>query len=203
MAVELLTETPSLLREGHLIFFTGGWPSNTQKDGRWFRVERSHQIKLDVPRIVSAGNSIDLDFAVPAGGDITDLNLSLIPTNSHTLYELLFGMKGLPFVYPRYNNSYYQKLEASNVVPDTSDADLRYLGFYDEGDSPFDAPRLREHVVQNQQAPVLRVYNDQIDDEALIFRFIINRCRLVDAIQPPEDLRRVARIAKYHEWFNY
>ena len=202
MAFELLTEVPSLLREGHFVYFEGGWPA--AKDQKWFQVERSQQIKLDIPRIVSAGSSIDLDFSAPAGGGIADLNLSLLPTNSDTLYEMLLGMKGLPSAYPMYNNSYYQKLEVTGIVPDTGDRNLRYLGFYDELDSPFEAPRLREYVVKDQQPPVLRVYNDQIGDEALIIRFIINRCRLVQKQAPAsEEIRRVARTAKYHAWFGW
>lgn len=201
MAVEFLTETPSLLREGHYVFFEGGWPA--AKNQKWFQVQRAQQIKLDIPRIVTAGSSIDLDFSAPAGGGIGDLNLSLLPTNGATLYELLLGMKGLPSLYPMYNNTYYQKLEVTGILPDTGDRNLRYLGSYDALDSPFEAPRLREHVVKDQQPPVLRVYNDQTLDEPLIIRFIINRCRLAETSQPPEDLRRVARIAKYHEWFNW
>lgn len=204
MAIELLTETPSLLREGHYIVFQGGWPEGTGKNGRWFQVERTQQIKLDVPRIVASGGSIDLDFGAPAAGGIADLSLSLVPTSSDTLYEMLIGIKGNPLVYPMYNNSYYQKLEVTNVVPATDNADRRYLGFYDEHDSPFAAPRLREYVVQDQQLPVLRVYNDQIVDEPLVLRFLINRCRLIQAVAPPqEDIRRLARIAKYHNWTIY
>lgn len=199
MAVELLMETPALLREGHYIFFDGGWPD--AKDQKWFQVQRSHQVKLDIPRIVSTGASIDLDFSAPAGGGLADLNLSLLPTVGDTLYELLIGLKGNVFVYPMYNNSYFQKLEVTNIVPDTGDRNLRYLGFFDESDSPFESPRLREYVVKDQQPPVLRLYNDQIIDEALVIRFIINRCRLAQAANPPEDIRRVARIAKYHDWF--
>ena len=203
MAFELLTETPALLREGHAIFFEGGWPASTAKNQKWFQVERTQQIKLDIPRIVSSGGSIDLDFSAPAGGGITDLNLSLLPTNGDTLYEMLVGLKGLVSVYPMYNNSYFQKLEVTNVAPDTGDRNLRYLGFYDELDSPYESPRLREYVVKNQQPPVLRLYNDQIGDEVLIMRFIINRCRLVETSARSEEVRRVARVAKYHAWFGW
>ena len=66
MAFELLTEVPSLLREGHFVYFDGGWP--TAKDKNWFQVERTQQIKLDIPRIVSDGSSIAIDFSPPAGG---------------------------------------------------------------------------------------------------------------------------------------
>ena len=203
MAIELLTEVPSLLREGHFVFFEGGWTDSTKKDQKWFQVQRTQQIKLDIPRIVSAGSSIDLDFAAPSGGGIGDTNLSLLPTSGDTLYEILLGLKGMPFMYPMYNNTYFQRLEVTNVLPDTGDRNLRYLGFYDELDSPFEAPRLREHVIKDQQPPVLRLYNDQILDEVLIIRFIINRCRLVETPLRSEEMRRLGRVLKYHAWFNY
>ena len=203
MAIELLTEVPSLLREGHFVFFEGGWTDSTKKDQKWFQVQRTQQIKLDIPRIVSAGSSIDLDFAAPSGGGIGDTNLSLLPTSGDTLYEILLGLKGMPFMYPMYNNMYFQRLEVTNVLPDTGDRNLRYLGFYDELDSPFEAPRLREHVIKDQQPPVLRLYNDQILDEVLIIRFIINRCRLVETPLRSEEMRRLGRVLKYHAWFNY
>ena len=199
MAVELLTETPRLLQDGHYIAFEGGWPAD--KNNKWFRVERAQQIKLDIPRIVASGSSIDLDFSAPAAGGIADLSISLLPTGGDTLYELLIGMKGNVFMYPMYNNSYFQKLDVTNVAPDTGDRNLRYLGFFDENDSPFEAPRLREHVVKDQQPPVLRLYNDQIVDEPLVIRFIVNRCKLIPTNAPSEELRRVARIAKNHSWF--
>ena len=203
MAIELLSESPALLREGHYIYFDGGWPSATAKNQKYFQVQRTQQIKLDIPRIVSTASSIDLDFSAPAAGGISDLNLSLLPVNGDTLYEFLIGMKGMPFMYPMYNNSYYQKLEVTGIYPDTGDRNLRYLGFFDELDSPFEAPRLREYTVKDQQPPVLRLYNDHINDEVLIIRFIINRCRILETQSRTEEIRRVARVAKYHEWSFY
>ena len=203
MAWEQHTEIPLLLREGHYLYFVGGWPAPSMKEGKWFRVDRAQQIKYDVNRIVAATSSIDLDFAVPAGGGLGDKNLSLIPQNTDTLYELLLGIKGNVLVYPIYNNSYYLRLEATNVLPDTSNARLRYIGFWDESDSAFDAPKLREYVIKDQQAPVLRLYNDMFLDEPAELRFIVNRTKLIEAPPPSEEVRRVARVVKYHTYFVY
>ena len=201
MAFELLTETPPLLREGHFINFIGGWPE--AKDNKWFRVERVQQIKYDVARIVAADSSIDLDFRAPSGGGLADKNLSLIPNKDQTCYELLMGFKGNALVYPMYANSYFGKLETTNVVPDTGNTRLRYLGFFDEDDSPFNAPRLREHVVRDQEPPVLRVYNDYPIDERLVIRIIVNRVMLVAVSAVAENIRQVARVAKHHQYFTY
>lgn len=203
MTWELLTDTPPLLREGHYITFQGGWPAPTAREGYWFRVEIAQPVKYDVNSIIASAASVDLDFSIPAGGGVGAKNLSLMPTNPLTAYELLLSLKGNCLVYPMYNNSYYLRLEATNVVPSVTDARLRYLGFYDEEDSPLDHPRLREIITYNQQAPVLRLYNDQFLDESMILRFIVNRLKLAEAHPPPEEIRRVARVARYFPSYSW
>ena len=203
MSWEQLVETPQLLREGHLIYFTGGWPEPSGRNDKWFSVQRTQQVKYDVNRIVASGSSIDLDFAIPAGGGVGDKNLSLMPTAPDTMYELLMSIKGNVLVYPIYNNSYFQKLEASNVIPDTSNGRLRYLGYWDEGDSPANEPKLREYIIKDQQAPVLRLYNDMFGDEPSQLRFIINHIKLVETQPPSQEMRRLARIATYHTSYKY
>ena len=199
MAFELLTTPPSLLREGHIIHFEGDWPDS--KKDKWFRVDRAWQIKFDVARIVASADSQDLRFEAAAGSDpVGNTNLALIPDKPGTVYELLMGMKGNLLAYPRYADSFLLSLEKSGVTPSTSDVDLRYLGFYDEEDSPFEAPRLREYTVKDQETPVLRLYNDGTIAEKMVLRFIVNRCKLlqVDPSSVSERERSLVRIAKYH-----
>lgn len=207
MAWELLTETPGLLREGHFLTFVGRWPATATfaKDGMWFRVERAQQIKYDVAKQVAPASSYDIDFRIPAGGGVSNTSLSLLPEKAETVYELLLGMKGNLLVYPLYGNTYYLKLEGTSVIPTTGDAQLRYLGFYDEEDSPFAAPRLREHVIAGQEPPMLRLYNDQFIDERIVLRFIVNRIKIneIDPMKLSEEQKRLARVVKYHAWFNY
>lgn len=197
MAFELLTETPDLLKERYLVQFSIGWPDETHKSGQLFRVERTIQVKYDVGRIIAAGETQDLDFAVTTGG-IGDNNLALIPQNPLTMYELLIGFKGNPLVYPRYANEYYLKLEATGVLPDTGNARRRYLGFYDRRDSPFTAPRLREHTVRYMETPVFRVHNDGDLAEKVVFRFIVNRCLLAPATNVTQEERQRARLIKHY-----
>lgn len=200
MAFELLTAVPSLLREGHLIRFVGNWP--VAKLDKWFVVDRSYQIKYDVARIISSANSQDLRFSEAAGSDpVASNNLALLPKSEDTVYELLVGLKGNLLAYPRYSDRYLLGLEASGVAPNVTDAELRYLGFYDEGDTPFEEPRLREYTVAGQETPVIRLYNDLDQAERGVMRFIVNRCRILatDPAQIPEAERSRARIAKYHD----
>lgn len=205
MAFELLSETPPLLRSGHVVFFEDKtW--DPKYAGKWFRVVRAQQVPYNIGRIVSANASIDLDFSAPAGGGVGDTNLSLLPDHAEELFEILFGIKGTPLVYPRYQNQYFLSLAVTNVIPDTGDANLRYLGFYNQDDSPFDEPRLREHIVKdNGGVPVLRVYNDFATDEKIVLRAIVNRIRMDEvkatAVSPEVQLR--ARRLKHHKSFAY
>lgn len=203
MAWELLTETPPLLREGHILRFIGAWPDR-YKD-RWFRADLSQQIKYDVTRIVGAGTSFDVDFRSPSGGGVSDSQVSLLPERQNTVYEILLGLKGNPLVYPQYNNSFYLKLEVTGVLPTLTHSQLRYVGFYDEDDSPVESPRLREYTVHDQEPPVLRLYADTDLDERLTMRFIVNRLLIteIDKSQLSADLQSRARVAKYHNLFTY
>lgn len=202
MAFELLTTEPALLRESHLLRFAGNWPA--AKKDKWFMVDRSYQIKYDVSRIVSSGDSQDLRFEAASGSDSVGANnLALVPKAEDTVYELLVGIKGNVLVYPRYYDRYLLSLEgASGIGPDVTDAEQRYLGFYDEMDSPFEAPRLREYVVAAQETPVVRLYNDHSQAERVVLRFIVNRCRILVVDNPaslPDVERNRTRVAKYHD----
>jgi len=202
MAWEQLVEIPSLLREGFIVHFVGGWPDAVNKNNKYFQVERAFQIKYDVGRVIAAGDTQDISFgSVSAGIDANDIGL--LPAATNTLYEILMGFKGYPLVYPRYENAYYLRLQVTNVTPDITNERLRYLGFWEEKDSPFDAPKLREYTVSSQDAPVLRCYGDADIDQAIRFRFLVNSCRLGEIASPTQEQRKVAREVRWHGWFNY
>lgn len=205
MAFELLTETPGLLRVGHVLRFDGsGW--DEKYADKWFRVAQAQQIKYDISRVISANTSRDLDFASPAGGGVSDTALSLMPDKEDTLYEQLWGIRGTPLVYPMYENRYFLQLEITRVAPDTGDERLRYLGFYDQNDSSLAMPRVREYVVKvNNGTPVLRLYNDFDLDELMILRVVVNRVRLEKKAEAdiPENIRPMARIIRHHRSFSW
>ena len=184
---ELLTDAPQLLRDGHVVFFDDQWPEGTQKNNKWFEVISQYKVRYEVARNIASGVPIDLSFASVSAG-IDNTNLALLPTNTDTLYEILFGFKTSSIlVYPFFNSSFLHNLEAENVTPTVTDDQLRYLGFWEPEDSPFEEPRIRDHLVYYQQAPMLRLYNDESDlADRIVFRFIVNRCTLKE-IQPPRD----------------
>jgi len=203
VAIELLAEMPSLLKERHIVHFGEGWPDTFKN--KFFRVARPQQIEYTATYIITADDTFDLDFDKPSGGGVDGTYKSLLPVSSSTLYEILIGFKGLPVVYPRYNNSYFGKLEVANVLPDTTDDRLKYLGFYSQLQSPFCSPKLREYTVVEQQPPQLRLFNNMPNDERLVIRFVVNRCKVekVDErnLNPAEKER--ARELQYHTVFTW
>ena len=195
---EQLIDAPLLLRPGHLVHFDNEWPSGTNKQDKWFKVLTQYQIKYDVARNIASGATIDLSFdSVTTGIDNT--NLALLPINPDTLYEILLGFKTSDvMVYPYFANSFVLGLEATNVLPVVADRatrpfrELRYLGFWEPEDSPYDAPRIREHTVKGQEPPVLRLYNDGGLADRIVVRILVNRCTLEET-QAPRDQQLLDR----------
>lgn len=205
MAVELLPETPTLLKERHVIHFSPGWPAVWEK--KFFRVALTQQVEYEATYIISAGsgNTYDVDFDKPSTGGVSAAYKSLLPTSPDTVYEILIGIKGLVVIFPRYNNSYFGKLEVSNVVPDPADTSLKYLGFIGERQSPYYSPRLREYTVKDVQPPALRLFNNMPNEERVVLRFIVNRCR-VDTVSEgnlSREERERAREAKHFSIFTW
>lgn len=205
MAWELFAETPGLLRTGHVVHFSEKWAKEWA--GKWFKVLLGQPISYDVTKIVApgSGNTYDLDFGAPAAGDVSATYLSLLPTSPHTVYEILMGIKGLVAIYPRYNNSYWLKLETALCVPDPTDSRRKFLGAYRSIDSPYYEPRLRVHTIKDQTPPQLRLFNDFSMDESSIMRFIVNRCKVEEVYEGAisEQERRVAREVKHFDIFTW
>lgn len=205
MAFELLTEVPNLLREGHIMHFSEKWDDKWAK--KYFRVELAQQMQYDVHKIVPPGTAApsqqDLSFSAPAGGGVTHTRLSLLPESNSTVYEMLFGFKGLVLLFPRYNDKYFLELETTGVHPDLTNSMLRFLGYYSQTHSPYYAPKLREFTVKDQAPPVLRLFNPMITDEMLDITIIVNRCKVETVAEAAltEQERRVAREIRHFSIF--
>jgi len=197
MAFELMTEVPSLLREGYVMYFDDKWAKEWAK--KYFRVEIAQQMEYHTSRIVAPGTSApanqDISFDKPAGGGVSNTYMSLLPESSETVYEILMGIKGLVLVYPRYNDRYFLQLEVTGVQPDLTNSLLRFLGCYTHEHSPYYAPKLREHTVTDQTPTVLRLFNPFVNDETIDLRFIVNRCKVVEVAEADltDQERRAAR----------
>ncbi len=205
--MELLMEVPNLLKTGHIIHFGNAWPE--AKAQKYFRVERANQLVYDVSRIVAPGYASsgasgtdvaiqDIGFDAPNAGAVSDALISLLPTKDITMYEILLGFKGLGMVYPRFANRYQQQLETSLVLPTPSSSALAWLGFFDSQQSPWYAPKVRLYTVKDQEPPHLYLFNPYQDDEKIVARFVVNKCKLVSVSQPTEQDKKVARELTYY-----
>jgi len=200
--MELLVDTPMLLKEGHIVHFGEGWRSDKEK--KYFKVLQTQQLTYDVCRIVSPGNANiqDISFEAPNQGGVSNAYISLLPVNSKTMYETLCGFKGLCMVYPRYGNRYQLQLETSQVLPTPTDATyLAWMGYYDANQSPYFAPKIRIYTLKDQEPPHWFLFNPYQDDEKIVVRNLVNKCLLDLLPNPSEVEKRVAREVTYYTKF--
>lgn len=180
-------QTPEILKRNHYVYFDDDWPDGSGKRNTWWRVERQYRVKYDVARNIASGDTQDLSFSAASSG-IDNLNLALLPVSRDTLYEVLVGWKTRDIlVYPYFRNDFVHELEATNVTPDVTDQEQRYIGFWEPEDSPWDEPRIREHVISDQEPPQLRLYNDGALADRIVFRFIVNHCNLMQLQSAPDQ----------------
>ncbi len=197
--MELLVETPSLLKDGYIVHFGDGWRND--KANKYFRIKQTQQLPYDVSRIVATGNGgiQDISFEAPNNGGVNNSYISLLPVNTKTLYEILVGFKGTPMIYPRYANRYQLQLEESQVLPTPTDTEyLAWLGYFDANQSPYYAPKVRVYTVKDQEPPHWYLFNPYQDDEKVIIKNIVNKCLLEPLPEPTETEKRVAREVTYY-----
>jgi hypothetical protein len=155
-------------------------------------------IRIVAPGNVTASNFQDISFEAPNQGGVSNAYISLLPDNVHTMYEILLGIKGMPFVYPRYQNRWQLQLEEMGCYPDLTDPTyLMYLGFYDAGKSPWYSPKIRDYTIKDTEPPHLYLWNPYQDDEKIVLCFIVNRCYLEKVTAPGPAEQKVAREVNY------
>ena len=191
MVLRLFTVTPRLLEPRQLVHFSKNW--HKEFEDKYFRIDRVQEIGFDRHFIVGTGSYYDFDtFDETVGG--------LEPYRRfNTLYEVLMGWKppqGL--IYPRIpTTDWFQKLEWPDWVPTPTDVTKRYLGTFHGRDSPYDEPKFRMHLVYGMEPPTLRIYADSPEDEKVVLRQIINRCKLLEVSYEeltPQERDRVREI---------
>ena len=200
--MELLVDTPMLLKEGHIVHFSEGW--RNEKEKKFFKVLTTQQLTYDVIRIVSPGNANiqDIDFEAPNQGGVSDAYISMLPVNTKTMYECLIGFKGICMVYPRYGNRYQLQLEESQCLPTPSDTTyLAWMGYFDSVQSPYFAPKVRVYTLKDQEPPHWYLFNPYQDDEKIVIRNVVNKCLLELLPTPSEQEKRVAREVTYYTKF--
>ena len=178
MTIRLFTVTPELLKPRYVVHFSKGFKKEWVE--RYFRVTRVQQLGHEKHRIIASNTSHDIDLS----GELAEHG-GLYPDLPNSLFEILIGWKPKQaLMYPRLpTTDYFQKLEMTGWVPPSADNiatehELRYVGEFSGEDSPYDQPKLRIHAVKDMAALALRFYADSPEDEKVVVKFTVNRCKV-------------------------
>ena len=204
--IKLFTETPRLLQEKHIVYFSKEFRKGDTADfaDKYYRISNTQQVSFDRHWILPSGSN------PPAGGtsnDYKDITLSnaasgkenIYPDTEGELYEILVGIEGNVLIYPQIPGSrYFYKLAYSDMLPDPSNTTKRYVGPWKAIDSPYYNPKLRLTFIYKLTPLKLRLYVDSADQyDKVILRFLINRCN-IEQIKPTADEVLKSRLVKYY-----
>jgi len=178
---ELMPIREPFLKPRQYVYFTEGWPEAFEK--RFFEVKITQTLKRDIHGILSPAGKTDVKLDDTEG---------LLPTSPRTLYEMHVGLKGKVLLYPKWpSTDYFWKFEKPEFFPVPTDDKLRYVGFVDQHDTPFEDPRLREYTVKDMDVIYYELYCDSPEHEKYVARFSVNRCLIEPA--PPEIVVKLER----------
>jgi len=192
---------PKLLQEGYLVTFTKAWPSTMTnisggKEPRTFRVESTNQVPYPRGYIIPTGDFRDIDLSNGSG----TFQESMYPNRDQSLFEVTLGLRAgnylVHFLMPA--ERYISELEASGMVPLTTDADLVYLGARKPEDSPPEDTRIKMYLVKNMEPLILRVFClPGVDYEKCVLDFTFNKCDLREIPEPTAEQVLKSKILRY------
>jgi len=196
--IKMFTETPELLLPRQYVKFIGEGRDFTDnvKDGDMFRVTKTQQVLYEQAFILPPSNTTMLDLSSE-----TATSLGLYPTSVETLYEILVGIKGGKdiIVYPQIPaGKFFARLEKAELTPVPQVPQLRYLGFVDVKATPIDKPKLRIHTIKDLEPLIFVLYNDGSDYEKIVFRFLVNKCKIKKL--EPEEAKKVEIYREIHHF---
>lgn len=186
-----------MLQPKQIVHFVGEQPPYWQARvaGKWFKIQMTQQIPYERGYILAPSTEYgpwDISDHNAAIGD-----LGLYPTNTMTLYEILFGMKsssGSVLIYPRFPpNEWFITLEEAAYIPNTANNNLRYIGAWTEELTPPDKPQVRMHTISKEESIGLMLYNDAEVYQKLIMVMTVNRCLLEHVEDPMKELTELER----------
>lgn len=185
--IKLFTKTPELLLPRQYVKFTGKDFTDYIREGDMFVVTRTKQIIYEYSIILPPNDYTMLDISSEA-----TTSLGLYPTSLESLYEILVGLKGgkdilLYIQVPA--GRFFARLEKPELFPNPTIPMLKYLGFIDAETTPYNEPKLRLHTVKDFEPIIFLCYNDGSDYEKLVFKFIVNRCKIERV--PPEQAGKI------------
>ena len=165
------------LKPGENVYFTPAWPIS-RLAGKYFQVVKNKVVPRQVWKLVAQGGTEDIDLTKDNGW---------LPLSDDVLYEINLTMKGDVLLYPMWPSSdYLLQLEDPDFKPNPASSTNRYIGCYDESDIPFDGSNgiLKLYTVRGMNHIRLRLYNDGIEDEKAVLKFIVNMCVLKPIARP-------------------
>lgn len=172
------------LKPREIVYFTESWPDDSIAD-KYFEVVKNQIVKRDVWKLIAAGSIVNIDL---------DETNGWLPNTKLAMFEINLSMKGEVLLYPMWPaTDYYFRLERAEFKPDYGSDINRYIGFLDEDDIPFDQTGsiLKIYTVKDMDYIRLRLYNDSVDDEKAVLRFMVNRCKLKPLTEKPKIFRTI------------
>ena len=160
------------------VYFTEAWPIDKVR-GKFFQIVKNKVLKRDVWKLIPQATSTDLDLTKED---------AWIPETDKLLYEMNVTLKGNVLLYPKWpNTDYFLTLPKPGYSPNPADDTLRYLGCFDQDDIPFtgEGGILKIYTVKDLDPIRLTLYNDSIQAEKAVVRFMINICEITEIAKPP------------------
>jgi len=190
--IKLFPKTPEILQPNQYIVFKGkpgeDFPDFIQVDKPYI-VEYTKQITFARSFIFPSGEKKTLSLANDSD---YENYFNLFPTMKDSLYEILVGLKGgknmLVFIqWP--TERYPFELESPHIHVDLDNSITRMVSPITVDRSPADEPRLRIHTLKDLTEMYFQLYNNGPDYEKLVFKFLVNKCKIKAVEKMPERYR--------------
>jgi len=164
------------------LYFTEQWPSEFWCSGKYYHIEKSVLVNYDRGYIIPGDDHKDIDISNETGA------LGLYPTRAGIVYEILVGLKPGNYqvgVYIPGPNDYLLALGKSDMYPDLTKVEKRYLAFITPEDSPYDNPLLKLWAIADMPSWLLKVYvRPGVDFEKFVLGFRINKMQVKEISKP-------------------
>jgi len=178
----IIVDKPVLLKPGDVVKFGLEWPKPFE--GKFFKIVKNMLLKWDYYTLIASGGKVELEVA---------MDHRLTPTHEKTLYEIYMGfhpkLAGLILLYIMWpTTDWLHKFEYLTEHPNPEDPVTRYINFFDARDMvlEFVGPKLRMYTVRAYNPFKLVFYNDSPEEEKIVARFYVNRCKLEEIKEVPE-----------------
>jgi len=172
----------SLHQPNQNLYFTEKWPSEFWCSGKYYHIEKSALVNYDRGYILPGNDYKDIDISNETNA------LGLYPTRNGIVYEILIGFKPGNYqvgIYIPGPNSYLLALGKSDMYPDLTNVEKRYLAFIPPEESPYGNPLLKLWAIANMPSWILKVYvRPGVDFEKPVIGFKVNKLQVREISKP-------------------